>query len=75
MYFLYTTLQIIFNDIRDIVVSPSYRAMRESLFILPDVAVVPYVYYNAIENSREMSKDIRDLAKRVLYVLQESLHT
>jgi hypothetical protein len=71
---LYTTLQFIFNDIRDVVISPVYRAMREWNLVVRDVAVVPSSYYDAVEGARETSIDIMELARRVVHVLQESIN-
>jgi hypothetical protein len=70
---LYTTLQIIFNDIREIAFSPVYRAMCELRLDVKDTAHVPSSYYEAVEGSREMCEDIMDLARRVVDVLQESI--
>jgi hypothetical protein len=70
---LYTTLQIIFNDIREVVVSPVYRAMRELHPVLKDVALGPVSLDDAIEGAGEVSKTISDLTRRVISVLQESL--
>jgi hypothetical protein len=71
---LFTTLQIIFNEIREIVISPIYRTMRDSRLVIKDVAVVPASYYDAIEGARDVSQDVLDLARRVVLVLQESIH-
>jgi hypothetical protein len=70
---LYTTLQIAFNDIREIVVSPVYRRMRELHIVIKDVAFVPSSHYDAIEGAEEFSRSIVDLARRIMGVLQESL--
>jgi hypothetical protein len=70
---LYTTLQIAFNDIREIVVSPIYRRMRELHIVIKDVAFVPSSHYDAIEGAEEFSRSIVDLARRIMGVLQESL--
>jgi hypothetical protein len=70
---LYTTLLVIFNDIREVVVSPAYRAMRELQPYVKDIGLVPLSYYDAVEGAREISKDILGLAGRVIRALQESL--
>jgi hypothetical protein len=69
---LYTTLQIIFNDIRDVVVSPTYHAMRE-LHVIKDVTIAPSGYYDAVEGAREISKAILELARRTMAVLQDNI--
>jgi hypothetical protein len=58
---LYVRLQIIFNDIREIVVSPVYRTMREMHIVVQDVALVPLSHYYAIEGAVEVSKTIVDI--------------
>jgi hypothetical protein len=62
-----------FNDIREVVVSPAYRAMRELHPYVKDIGLVPFSYYDAVEGAREISKDILGLAGRVIRALQESL--
>jgi hypothetical protein len=70
---LYTTLQIVFNDIREIAVSPVYRRMRELHIVVKDVALVPPSHYDAIEGAGELSKNVVGLVRRIMGVLQESL--
>jgi len=70
---LYTTLQIIFNDIREVVVSPAYRTIRELHIVVKDVALVPLPDYNAMEDVAEVVETILDLSRRVMGVLQENL--
>ncbi|XPS96714.1 hypothetical protein M3J09_005973 [Ascochyta lentis] len=70
---LYIPLQIMFNDIREVLVSPVYRAMREAHMIVRDASSVPSGYYDAIDGSEAVSKNMLDLTKRVMAVLQESL--
>ncbi|KAJ4320951.1 hypothetical protein N0V94_003127 [Neodidymelliopsis sp. IMI 364377] len=64
---------IIFNDIREVLVSPVYRAMRESQIAVKDVANVAPGYYDAVEGAEDVSKNILDLTGRIMRVLQESL--
>src|SRR5690349_20193422 len=68
---LYTTLQVIFNDIRDIVVSPVYHKMRKLHVTIKDVALVPPSHYDAVEGAEEVSKTILDLTRRIMGILQE----
>ena len=70
---LYTALQIIFNDIREVVVSPVYCKMRRLHIVVKDVAFVPPSYYDAVEGAEEVSKTILDLTRRIMGVLSESL--
>jgi hypothetical protein len=71
---LCTTLQIIFNDVREIVFSPTYRTMCEMYLVIKDVALVPTSYYDAVEGAREISEDVIDLVKRVIDLLQENVN-
>jgi hypothetical protein len=71
---LYTTLLVIFNEIRELVFSPAYRAMRELHVVIKDVALVPSSYYDAVEGGREISENIQDLSRRVISVLQEAIN-
>ena len=70
---LYMSLQILFNDIREIVVSSVYRTMREMHIVVKDVALVPLSHYDAVEGAKEVSKTILDIARSSMGVLQESL--
>lgn len=70
---LRTALQIIFNDIREVVVSPVYGKMRELHIVVKDVAFVPVSHYDAVEGAEEVSKNILDLTRRTIGLLQESL--
>ena len=68
---LYTTLRVIFNDIREVVVSPVYRTMCELHIPVADVTLVSHSHFNTVEGAREISKTILDLARRIIGVLQE----
>jgi hypothetical protein len=70
---LYVRLQIIFNDIKEIVVSPVYRTMREMHIVVQDVALVPLLHYHAIEGAEELSKTIVDITRSSMDLLQERI--
>jgi hypothetical protein len=70
---LYITLQIIFNDIREVGASPIYRRMRDLNIVVKDEAHVPPSHYDAVEGAEEVSRAIVDLTRRIMGVLQESL--
>ena len=70
---LYTTLQIIYNDIREVVVSPAYTSMREMRMAVKDPSLVPSSYYDAVEGAAGVCSTILDLTRRIMDVLQESL--
>jgi hypothetical protein len=72
---LFTTFQIVFNDIREVLFSPVYHGMRELHNMVGHIALVPPSYYEAVEPAREMIKHISGLALRVTHVLEESLNT
>jgi len=70
---LYTILQIIFNDIREVMVSPVYCTMRELHIVVKDVTLVALSHYDAVKGAKEVSETILDLTRRVMDVLQEAL--
>jgi hypothetical protein len=70
---LYTTLRVIYNDIREIIVSPVYYTMRELHIVVKDVALVPLRYYDRVEGAVEVSKSILNITTRIMDILQESL--
>jgi hypothetical protein len=70
---LYITLQIIFNDIREIVISPVYDRMRKLQIAVKNEALVPSSQYGVVDGAGELSKNILELIARVMDVLQESL--
>jgi hypothetical protein len=71
---LYVQLQIIFNDIREILVSPVFRAMREIHLVVKDVAFVPRSHYHAVEGAEEVRKTILDITRSSMLVLQERIN-
>jgi hypothetical protein len=70
---LYVRLQIISNDIREILVSPVYRTMREMHMVVKDVAVVPLSHCYAVEGAEEVSKTILDITRSSMDLLQERI--
>ena len=70
---LYMTLQIIFNDIREISVSSVYRTMRELHIVVKDATLTPPSYYDTVEGAEEVGRNISEVTKRIMEVLQESL--
>ncbi|KAF2876379.1 hypothetical protein BDV95DRAFT_602369 [Massariosphaeria phaeospora] len=70
---LYSTLLVIFNDIREIMVSPTYRTMRSLDVAVKEVALAPPSDLEAIEGAVETSKNMLDVARRVMCVLREKL--
>jgi hypothetical protein len=70
---LYVQLQIIFNDIRGIVVSPVYRTMCEMRIVVKDIALVPLSHYHAVMGAEEVSKAIIDITRSSMGVLQEKI--
>lgn len=70
---LYIPLQVIFSDIREVVVSPVYRTMRELQIAVKDVALVPLSHCYAVEGAEEVSKTILGIARSSMGVLQERI--
>jgi hypothetical protein len=70
---LYIRLQIIFNDIKEIVVLPVYRTMREMHVVVQDVALMPLSHYYAIKGADEVSKTILDITRSSIDLLQERI--
>jgi hypothetical protein len=70
---LYIPLRIIFNDIREVLVSPVYRNMCELDVKVADTAIGPFSHHVAVEGAVEISRSIVDVLRRIMGVLQESL--
>jgi hypothetical protein len=70
---LYIPLQIVFNDIREVMVSPVYRKIRDMHIVIKDEALVPPSYYDEVEGAKEVSRIILDLTRRINNVLRERL--
>jgi hypothetical protein len=70
---LYRTLQIMFNEIREVVLSPAYHAMCQLQLVVKDPEYLPASYYDAVDGAKEISKTILDLSRRVVSVLEERL--
>jgi hypothetical protein len=70
---LYTQLQTIFNDIREIIVSQVYRTMCEMRIVVKDVALVPLSHYHAVVGAEEVSKAILDITRSSMGVLQGNI--
>jgi hypothetical protein len=70
---LHSQLQIIFNDIRDVTVSPVYHAMCEMGIVVKDRALVPFSHYDAIERAEETSRTILSITRSSMGILQKSL--
>lgn len=64
---MHSTLQVIFNEMREVIVSPSYRAMIMQHFAGPGHAK------ESISGSQEVETSIRELAQRVLDLLDQPL--
>jgi hypothetical protein len=70
---LYTRLHIIYNDIREAIVSPVYRKMRESGIAVKDMALIPSSHYDSVEGAVNVSRTLLDLTERIVHILQDSL--
>lgn len=74
-YALYTTLQVIYNDIRETVVSPKYRAleMQQASRMSGLAGLVGQPKYESMAESEEMQKSIKEVIHRVMDVLHKPL--
>ena len=70
---LYTPLQSLYNDIREVIVSPVYRTMCDLHLVVKDVALVPQSRYEVVKGNAEVDRAILDITRRIMDVLQESL--
>jgi hypothetical protein len=71
---LYVPLQILYNDIREVMVSPVYRKMRELHIVMTDAAYLPPSHHDSVEGAEEVSKTILDLTRRITDTLRERLN-
>jgi hypothetical protein len=67
---LYATLQVLFDEIRRIYTSPVYRVMRQKHVNLRDANLMFASQHLDDDGMAETSKDILDIAKRALDILQ-----
>jgi hypothetical protein len=67
---LYLILQVIFNDIREIIVSPANQSIHRAVPVPNDPAETT----QRIEDEEMTSIRDRDLAERVLIMLQQRLN-
>jgi hypothetical protein len=71
---LYVKLQVIYNDIREALVSPAYREMCQTGTLVRDAALVPRSEFGSVEGTMDISRTMVDLNERILKVLCESLN-
>jgi len=72
---LYFSMQAIFNDIRDIMVSDSYRRTRHPDQVLWQHAASEQFRQEFREETNQTNERIRDLNKRVLDVLNKRMRS
>jgi hypothetical protein len=70
---LYIQLQIIYDDIREVVVSPIYRTMCELHVTIRGAVLVQLSHCYAVKGVEEASKTILDIARSSIGVLQERI--
>ncbi|UPX14874.1 uncharacterized protein EKO05_0005345 [Ascochyta rabiei] len=71
---LHGRLQILFNDIREISVSPIYRTMCELHIVVKEQAFVLPENYDAVEGAKELSQIILGITRNSIGLLQDSLN-
>jgi hypothetical protein len=67
---LYATLQVLFDEIRRIYTSSVYRVMRQKHVNLCDANLILASQHLDDDGMAETSRDILDIAKRALDILQ-----
>jgi hypothetical protein len=71
---LYLQLQVVFNEIREVVVSPGYHAIRELHSAAnDDVEQAPLLQYAGVDGAEEVVNPVLDLTRRITDILQENL--
>ncbi|CAG5137409.1 uncharacterized protein ALTATR162_LOCUS93 [Alternaria atra] len=70
---LYTKLQKIFNDIREIAVSPVYREMRDARIFVKDPMFVPRSHYDSVVGAEDASISILNSVRRAMDAIQDTL--
>jgi hypothetical protein len=71
---LYVRLHIIYNDIREAMVSPAYRQMRETGTVVRDAVLLSPSELDSVVGEVDMSRTMVDLNERIVHVLCESLN-
>jgi len=70
---LYIPIQVVYNDVREVVVLPVYRKMHQLYIVVKDAAYLPPSHYDSVEGAEEVSKTILDLTGRITDTLRERL--
>jgi hypothetical protein len=68
---LYAELQIVFNDIREVLVSPVYRRMRDLRITINETAHIQPSHYDPVDGAEDVSKSILDSVRLVMNLLVE----
>jgi hypothetical protein len=71
---LYSILQPIFNDIREVVVAPAYRNLRPVDFNVNETVDERWTRLEAVEGGEELETRIRELVQRITLVLMQRLN-
>jgi hypothetical protein len=71
---LYVKLHVIYNDIREALVSTAYREMRQTGTLVRDAVLVPPSEFGSVEGTVDISRTMVDLNERILKVLCDSLN-
>lgn len=66
-------LQVIFNDVREILVSPVYRRMCDLQITVKDKVLAPLSYCSAVEGAAAVCKTISDITVSSMGLLQERI--
>jgi hypothetical protein len=68
---LHSQLLIMFNDIREVIMSPVYRAMLGRGITIEGRAVGSFSHYNTAEGAEEMSRAILEISRNSMALLQD----
>jgi hypothetical protein len=68
---LHSQLLIMFNDIREVIMSPVYRAMLERGVTTEDRAFGSFSQYDTAEGAEEISRAILEISRNSMAMLQD----
>jgi len=70
---LYTKLQTVFNEIREIAASTAYHHMREPRLFVKEPLLAPSKHCDSIAGAADMNKTIVDVTRKIRDVVREAL--
>lgn len=70
---LYTILQLLFNDTREVLASPVYHALRQVRPSIQSIALVSAANLEAVQGAADVCRTVLDLVRRTIGILEEAL--